>query len=121
MLVHQQSVSVAANATNANVFSNTRLEFAPEDGEMALYFNGSAIGLTVRVLIDGDEVVENTAINTQNRFPVVPEDLLQSGIRIGQGEKLTAEVSNTTAGALTVFFRGELIGDADIALAEGMV
>jgi len=121
MLVHQNSVSIAANATNANVFSNTRLEFAPEDGEMALYLIGSATGLTARALIDGDEVIENTALSTANRFPLVPDDLLQSGIRIGQGEKLTVEISNGTAGALTAFFRGELIGDADLALAEGMV
>lgn len=108
MLVVQDSNSIAANATNANVIANTRLEFAPEDGMIDIYVNGSALGLDVRALIDGNEVIERTSVNAQNRFPVVPDDILMGSVEVLAGQKVTIEISNTTAGALTEFHRVEL-------------
>lgn len=108
MLAKQLSASVAANTTNPSLFGSTRFEYAPRPGFINIYVNGSAAGLTARLLIGSEEVVESSQVNTQNRFPVVPDDLLFGGIAVQAGQRITLEVSNTTGGALTVFARMEL-------------
>lgn len=107
-LAKQLSVSVPANTTNPSLFGTTRFEYAPRAGFINIYLNGSALGLVARLLIGSEEVVESSQVNAQNRMPVVPDDLLFGGIEVRPGQRITLEVANTTAGALTAFARMEL-------------
>lgn len=107
-LSKQLSVSIAANTTNPSLFGQTRFEYASVNGFLNIYLNGSALGLTARLIIGSNEVIESSQVNAQNRMPVVPDDLLFGGIQVRAGQRITLEVSNTTAGALTAFARLEM-------------
>jgi len=101
----QDSVSVAANAVSANVLSGQLYEFIDEGTLVTLSCTGSATGLRT-TFICGVPLINDQAISLQNRFPLVPDDVLQSGEMPGGRMVLTAR--NTTAGALTFFWRIDL-------------
>lgn len=98
----QDSVSVAANSVSANVLSGQLYEFLPEGAMATLSCCGSATGLRT-TYICGLPIINDQAINLQNRFPIVPDDTLNSGQMPGGRQVLTFR--NTTAGALTAFWR----------------
>lgn len=101
----QDSVSVAANAVSANVLSGQLYEFVEGGTNVTLSCTGSATGLRT-TFICAVPMVNDQAINLQNRFPLVPDDVLHSGEVFGGRLVLTAR--NTTAGALTFFWRIDL-------------
>lgn len=103
MPVIQSSVSVAANATNDNLLTGSQFEYLPYNARLAFGFCGSAAGLFVDVYSGQDIVAESMAVNTQNRFPVAPDDFILSDIGAA-GDRLKVRVRNTTAGALTIFW-----------------
>lgn len=104
----QSSISIGAGATNENVLSGQRYERSPQDSVGALYTCGSATGLTAELNVGGRSVTPPTQVNTQNRFPVVPDDLLVDEWEAYNGELIQVRAVNTTAGALTLFWRVEL-------------
>jgi hypothetical protein len=101
----QDSVSVGANAVSSNVLSGQLYEFVDEGTNVTLSVTGSATGLRCSFTI-GVPLVLDQAINLQNRFPLVPDDVLHSGEVFGGRMVLTAR--NSTAGALTFFWRVDL-------------
>ena len=101
----QDSVSVAANSVSANVLSGQLYEFVPNGTRVALGVTGSATGLRT-TLIANIPVLNDQAINLQNRFPLIPDDILYTGVVRQCRLVLTAR--NTTAGALTFFWRIDL-------------
>lgn len=98
----QDSVSVAANGVSANVLSGQLYEFVPTGTKVTLSCAGSATGLRT-TLIANIPVVNDQAINLQNRFPIIPDDVIYQGTVRACRLVLTAR--NTTAGALTFFWR----------------
>jgi hypothetical protein len=101
----QDSVSVAANTVSANTLAGQLYEFVPNGTRVALSCTGSATGLRV-TLIANIPVLNDQAMNLQNRFPVIPDDIIYTGIVRQCRLVLTAR--NTTAGALTFFWRVDL-------------
>lgn len=101
----QDSVSVAANSVSANVLSGQLYEFVEEGTLVTVSVTGSATGLRT-TFICGIPLINDQAINLQNRFPLVPDDIIHSGPVPGGRMVLTAR--NTTAGALTYFWRVDL-------------
>lgn len=97
-------VSVAANATNDNVMRDQQYQTAPFDGYATLRDTGSATGLRRSLLISGRSVVDRGFVNTNNRIPIVPDDIVTQGVPVAQGQQISVPVFNTTAGALT--YRG---------------
>src|SRR5437899_4168236 len=98
----QDSLSVAANTLSANVLAGQLYEFVESGTTVVLSCTGSAIGLrasfTLRV-----PVIQDQAIGLQNRFPLIPDDILFQG-RVRRCRMLLT-FRNTTAGALTAFWR----------------
>lgn len=113
-VVMQNSISIAANSTNENVLTGQRYERAPIDAMGALYCAGSALGLTAELNVGGSSITPPTAVNAQNRLPVVPDDSLVEDWPSPEGELIQLRVVNTTAGALTFFWRVELDEDESI-------
>lgn len=103
MPVIQNSVSVAANATNDNVLSGSQFEFLPFDAHLNFGLVGSATGLVADVYSGTDTLAEGMALSTQNRFPVFPDDFPLEDVAAA-GERLKVRIRNTTGGALTAFY-----------------
>lgn len=101
----QDSVSVGANSVSANVLSGQLYEFVPNGARVVLSCTGSATGLRT-TLIANIPVINDQAINLQNRFPIIPDDIIFQGQVRACRLVLTAR--NTTAGALTFFWRVDL-------------
>ena len=98
----QDSVSVAANAVSANVVAGQLYEFVPNRANIVLAVTGSATGLRC-TLIANIPVLNDQAINLQNRFPLIPDDILFTG-RV-RACRLVLTARNSTGGALTFFWR----------------
>ena len=105
------SVSIAANTRNPDVLSGKRNALISNRGEgaaIAIYSTGSAIGLFMETFVGEDSVVERSAVNIQNRVPVVPDDIVVSRVAGLPNDRITMPVENTTGGALTFFYRVEV-------------
>lgn len=100
----QGSVSVAANAVSANVLAGELYEFLPGNAEVILSCTGAATGLNVTFLAGGVTLINDQAIGLQNRFPVIPDDIITQETIPG-GARLLLTFRNTTVGAIIVFHR----------------
>lgn len=106
----QSSNSIGANSTTENVLSGQRFERCPYMAALGgLYVTGSAAGLTAELNVGGRSVTPPTNVNAQNRLPVVPDDSLIEEWEAYSGELLQLRGVNTTGGALTLFWRVELV------------
>lgn len=103
MPVIQSSVSVAANSVNDNVLTGSQFEYLPYHARLSFGLCGSAAGLLADVYTGQDIVAESMALNTQNRFPVAPDDYVLSDVGAA-GDRLKLRIRNTTGGALTAFY-----------------
>lgn len=103
MIVNMEiAEAIAANATVDNVFTGQRFERAPFDGMLTLLVTGSAAGLEHELNIGGRSISPRVPANTQNRSPVVPDDLIVAEVEVFEGELVQLTGVNTTAGALTL-------------------
>lgn len=100
----QDSLSVAANAVSANVLAGQLYEFVPETN-VTVSVTGSATGLRTTFIV-GIPLINDQAINLQNRFPLIPDDIVHAGVV--PGGRMILTFRNTTAGALTAFWRVDL-------------
>ena len=100
----QDSLSVSANAVSANVLAGQLYEFVPETN-VTVSVTGSGTGLRTTFIV-GIPLINDQAINLQNRFPLIPDDIVHSGLV--PGGRMILTFRNTTAGALTAFWRIDL-------------
>lgn len=100
----QGSVSVAANAVSTNQLAGELYEFIPQNATVVLSVTGAAIGLNCTFLAGGVSLVNDQAISLQNRFPIVPDDILTQE-QIPAGARLVLTARNTTGAALVFFWR----------------
>ena len=101
----QDTVSVAANSLSANVLAGQLYEFVPPGANVTISVTGSAIGMRAS-FINGIPLINDQAMNLQNRFPIIPDDIMHSGEV--PGGRMLLNFRNTTAGPLTVFWRVDL-------------
>lgn len=101
----QDSLSVAANAVSSNVLAGQLYEFVDGGTNVTISVTGSATGLRAS-FICGIPLINDQAINLQNRFPLIPDDIMHSGPV--PGGRMVLTFRNTTAGALTAFWRADL-------------
>jgi hypothetical protein len=104
----QGSSSVAANTTTENVLSGQRYERPAFNSFGNLYACGSASGLTAELNVGGQSVTPPVTVNAENKLPIVPDHILVGGWEAPAGSLVQVRVANTTAGALTFFWRVDL-------------
>ena len=100
----QNSLSVAANSVSVNVLAGLQHEFLAAPSRVVISCTGSAAGLNTTFQAGAVTIVDDQAINLQNRFPVVPDDILTQESLPG-GARMALKFRNTTGGALTAFWR----------------
>jgi len=103
----QGSISVAANAVSPNVLAGEQFEFIPQNAAMTLSVAGAATGLNTTLLVGGVTLINDQAINLQNRFPIIPDDVMTQE-NVPGGARLLLTFRNTTGAALVAFFRIDL-------------
>src|SRR5437879_6081369 len=96
----QDSISVAANGVSTNQLAGQLYEFVQTGTQVVLSATGSATGLRV-TLIARIPVINDQAIGLQNRFPVIPDDIVFTG-RV-RACRLVLTFRNGTGGAITAF------------------
>lgn len=101
----QDSIVVAANAVSINVLAGQLYEFLEAGSRVTISLTGSVNGLRT-TYICGVPLVNDQAVNLQNRFPLIPDDVLLNDFVPGGRQVLTFR--NTTAGAITAFWRVDL-------------
>lgn len=100
----QGSVSVAANGVSGNELSGELYEFLPANANLTLSLTGSADGLRATFLVGGVALINDQEINSQNRFPTIPDDIMTQEVAPASA-RLILTFRNTTAGALTARWR----------------
>jgi len=100
----QNSESVAANAVSLNVLAGELYEFLSAQAQVILSVTGSATGLNVTLLAGGVTLINDQPIGLQNRFPIIPDDILTQEV-IPAGARLLLTFRNTTGAALVAFWR----------------
>jgi len=103
----QQSVSIAANATNENVLAGSQYEYLPWNAFIEFGLNRSATGLVADVYSGSDILAEGMLLTSQNRVPVYPDDFALNDVAAA-GERLKVRIRNTTGGALTAFYAARI-------------
>lgn len=103
----QDSISVAANSVSTNQLAGQLYEFVEEGTEVTLSCMGSATGLR-STFICGVPLVNDQAIRFRAAadFPIIPDDVLMNGAV--PGGRMVLTFRNSTAGALTAFWRVDL-------------
>jgi hypothetical protein len=102
MATMQGTQSVAANATTANVIAGLLHEFVGNGAKVTISATGSVIGLNMTAILN-IPVIQDQSISLQNRFPIIPDDVLYQGIV--RACRVFMQFRNTTAGAIVVFWR----------------
>lgn len=103
----QDSLLVPANTVSANVLAGQQFEFMPQNANMTLSVAGSASGLRVSLLAGGVTLINDQAINTANRFPIIPDDVISQEL-IPAGARLLLTFRNSTGLPLTSFWRVDI-------------
>ena len=106
-MVMTSVLSVAANATSANVVAGKLAEFLAERSVVRLLAAGAAAGIFASLLIGDSVLVDDQEISGANRFPIKPDDLVDEGAGF-EGDRLILRFRNSTAGALVVQSRLEI-------------
>lgn len=101
MPIIKKEISIAANATNDNIFSGSIYEFLPWNASINLGMLGSATGLVATVNTGSDTVQEESPLTVGTVMPKIPDDMDVQDVAAA-GERFVVKVRNTTGGALTV-------------------
>lgn len=101
----QNVTSVGANASVSNTLSGQLYERPPYNCFGTLYTNGSATGLFGQINVNGIAISDEVNMSSQNRVPVVPDDMLMAGWEAPAGGLMQLKFRNSTAGALSAFWK----------------
>jgi len=101
MPVMSGTVSCAADAVTANIFSGELFEFLSRNRRLSFRLAAAATGIYATILIGGVAIATEALISDANRFPIVPDDVLIVAGGRG-GARLFATLRNSTAGAIVV-------------------
>jgi len=101
VVVPALNLSVAANATSANIMAGSLYEVLARPSIVEFGMTSSAVGILATIMLGGDVLMQDQEISAANRYPIIPDDwILKSPGRAGS--KIYATFRNRTAGALTI-------------------
>jgi hypothetical protein len=100
MPVIQKAPSIAAGATNDNLYSGSAYEFARQPTLLSMGVTESATGMFFTFQSGSDVVVEESEPVIATRFPIIPDEMYYNDVA-APGDRIVLRVRNPTAGALT--------------------
>lgn len=103
MPVIQKKVSIAANTTESNILAGENFEFLPYDAQVEFGMNQSATGLAVDIHSGQDLLCDSMEPLISATYPNNEE--MDFRDLAAAGERMTVKVTNTTAGALDLYYR----------------
>lgn len=101
MPVIQREVSVAAGASNDNIFAGSAFEFARGNQAVSIGVAQSATGGFATITAGPDIIAEEFSPAILNRFPIIPDEMYYNDV-MGMMDRLVLRYRNPTGGALTV-------------------
>lgn len=107
MPVMKKTAAVLTGQTVDNVFSGSAFEFLKYNASVRFAINGSAAGFVATVQSGSDVLMEESAINVQNRFGVFPDDFDLADIAEA-GDRIIVKLRNTSAGTLTYYATAQI-------------
>lgn len=101
MPVIQREVSVAAGASNDNIFSGSAFEFARQNQVMSMGIAQAATGGFATIQSGGDIIAEEFSPPVLTRYPIIPDEMYYNDV-MAPGDRLVARYRNPTGGAIIV-------------------
>lgn len=95
----QVEASVAAGATNSNLFAGSAFEFARVRTLVALGVTAAATGTFITINSGSDVVLEESPPYVKTAFPVVPDEMFYNDV-MEAGDRLRVSARNPTGGAV---------------------
>lgn len=95
----QKETSVAAGATNPNLFSGSAFEYPERNAVVSLGVTAAATGTFVTVQAGGEVVLEESAPIVKTTMPVIPDDFALN-FAVAAGRRLIVAARNPTGGAV---------------------
>jgi len=99
----QQSISIAAGVTNANIVPASAFEFARVRQLLSLGVTIAATGLFVTIQSGSDVILEESPGYIVDQFPIVPDQMFYNDI-MEAGDRLRIGVRSTAGGAVVARF-----------------
>lgn len=94
-----RQTSIAANSTNANLFSGSTFEYARVRQVVSLGVTAAATGLFCTFNVGADVVVEEFEPPIDTLYPIIPDRFYAQDVA-EQGDRYVLAVRNSTAGAI---------------------
>lgn len=95
----QVEVSVAAGASNPNLFTGSAFEFSRSRSLVSLGVTAAATGSFVTINSGSDVILEESPPYVATVFPVVPDQMFYNDI-MEAGDRLRCSARNPTGGAI---------------------
>lgn len=94
-----REVSIAAGASNDNLFSGSAYEFANRNRVASIGITAAATGTFATLQSGADIVAEEFAPVVKTVMPVIPDDFFFNDV-MAMGDRLVLRVRNPTGGAV---------------------
>lgn len=101
MPVISRTDTIALNARSLNVLAGEQFEFLGDNTIVTLSASAAAVGIAADMNIGGVAVLANAVVPDTNRFPVKPDDTMES-IGGTAGSRLFLTYLNTTGAPINV-------------------
>lgn len=95
----QVEVSVAAAASNSNIFTGSAFEYSRGRNLLSLGITAAATGTFITINSGADVILEESPPYVSTLFPVVPDQMFYNDV-MEPFDRLRVNVRNPTAGAV---------------------
>jgi len=95
----QAAVSVAAGATNPNIFNGSAFEYSRGRNLLSLGVTAAAAAVFVTIQSGADIILEESEAYVATRLPIIPDEMFYNDI-MEPMDRLRVQSRNTTGGAL---------------------
>lgn len=91
--------SLAAGATNGNVFSGSAFEFARSRQVVSIGMTAAATGTFAAITSGSDVILEDSPTYIKTQFPIVPDEMFYNDV-MEVGDRLRVSFRNPSGGAI---------------------